>query len=542
MKLQTLLFCTILFFAQAKVQTVEASRADSLRGSLSEFRASYDVLRYDIAIELDPYGKVLAEGDTEYHIQGKVRIYVAQLVDFERLQFDLFAHYQIHRITDESGVLLYEREGNAVFITWPGRKKGDRGWFEVDYSGSLPKAQRPPWDGGFVFSKDRSGKPWIGVACEGFGASSWWPCKDHLSDEPDTVSMQISIPENTGLMAVSNGRLINRYTSDGKETFHWMVINPINSYNVTLYIADYEHFTESHLNSAGQMQELQYYVLRGNVEKAKKHFEQIGPMIHCFEQIFGPYAFWEDGFKMVESSYWGMEHQSAIAYGNQFRNNKWGFDFIIVHESGHEWWGNAVSVADHADMWIHEGLTTYSETLYLEYLGDTAKARQYLQSQRKNIRNEYPVVGPYDINFQQKDSDVYFKGAWVVHTIRRSLNNDSIFFNALRDVYEQFTHKTIYTPEFLDAWDVGIGQKYRVTWSQYLYRTEIPRLIISKPKKGKKQVRYKWEGVSSDFYLPIHWEGERLIPGMEWQPWPQGTNVPNQGRLEQDYLIEVVYR
>ncbi|MBA4302752.1 MAG: aminopeptidase [Sphingobacteriaceae bacterium] len=506
---------SLLTISQLTAQST-FSRNDSLRGSLSPCRLSYDVSHYDLEVRFQTLmGLPDASGKKVYPINGRVGFQVKHLNEGRCLQLDLQSHLQIDSIVYQGQRISFSSEGASHFLQWPQVPVvGSTSIFQVYYSGHLMIAKRPPWDGGFVFENDAAGKPWVGVACEGLGASSWWPCKDHLSDEPDSMRMTYHIPAGTGVRVVGNGKMTAKYTKDNFETFVFSVRNKINSYNVTVNIADYETFTDTvHLTQSG-VQILQYEVLKGNRAKAQQHFEQARAMHRCFEQVFGKYAFWEDGFKVVETPYWGMEHQSAIAYGNGFKNNRWGFDFILVHESGHEWWGNSVSVADHADMWIHEGFTTYSETLLLECNDGLTKAEAYLRSQKSNIRNKHPMAGPVGVNFQQKDTDVYYKGAWMLHTLRKSLYSDELFFELLRMCYQQFYLREIATADMIDFWCRQLGEIYRPFFQTYLYQAELPLLRVEQQMKdGYYQYKLKFEQVAPGFQLRLPVGAELMTVG-----------------------------
>ncbi|HXA01346.1 MAG TPA: M1 family aminopeptidase, partial [Cytophagaceae bacterium] len=312
--------------------------------------------------------------------------------DFDKMQVDLFAGMYIHRVMHHGISISFKRDSNAVYIQFAStQQKGKEDSITIYYSGSPHIAANPPWDGGIVWSKDSLGRPWAAVACEAIGASVWWPCKDHLSDEPDSMSMSFIVPE--GLSCISNGNLTGVFTIPGKSIYSWMVHYPINNYNVTFYIGHYSHFNDSLKNKEGKTLGLDYYVLDYNLSKAKKHFDIVKPMLLCYENLFGPYPFYRDGYALVEAPYWGMEHQGAIAYGNHFKTDMPGLDYIIVHESAHEWWGNSLSVADHGEMWIHEAFATYSEALVIERLHNYNTSLQYLADQKLNIKNQEPILG-----------------------------------------------------------------------------------------------------------------------------------------------------
>ncbi len=521
MKNPLLFFALLLTAVPARAQTpVFYNHQDSLRGYLFPERACYDVKHYDLDISFSRVNPS-DENMPLDQLQGSVGFLVQNVADYNRLQFDLFERFSVDSILWQDRKLRFEREGNAVFILFPANQRaGRQNSFRVYYHGTGLVAKRAPWDGGFSYAKDQNGRPWIGVSCEGLGASSWWPNKDHLSEEPDSMTLRYTIPE--GLMVVGNGRLFSREIKDKKETFVWKVNNPINNYNVTVNIGDYVHFTDDYTDASGQVRTLNYYVLRGNEVRAIEHFQQVKPMLSCFESKMGPYAFWEDGYALVETPYWGMEHQSAIAYGNNYKNNKYGFDFIIVHESGHEWFGNSISVADHADMWIHEGFCTYSETMFMECIRGKAAAYDYINGQRRNIRNQKPMIGPYEVNYAVADNDIYFKGAWIIHSLRNSLNDDARFYDLMRDFNRDFFKKTTRTEEVIQWWAKHTDARYEATLRQYLFQSNLPILEYKLKGRGKeRKLSYRFAGVGQDFYLPITVETRQksvtLSPDTDWQ-------------------------
>src|SRR5690606_34329520 len=326
----------------------------------------------------------------------------------------------------------------------------------IQYSGKPQQAKRAPWDGGLVWSKDKNGNEFIATACQGIGASIWWPCKDHMYDEPDFgMRIQITVPAH--LTAVSNGRLIETRKEKGKrKTFVWKVVNPINNYGVNVNIGDYVNFFETYAGEKGNL-DMSYWVLAENLEKAKEHFKQAPMMMQAFEHWFGPYPFYEDSYKIVEVPYLGMEHQSSVTYGNHYKNGYlgadfsgtgWGlkFDYLIVHESGHEWFANNITYKDIADMWIHESFTTYSESLFLEYHYGKEAAAKYIIGTRSSIGNKSPIIGIYDVN-HEGDGDMYTKGANIIHTLRQFVPEDEKWRGILRGMNSEFYHKTVTTEE-----------------------------------------------------------------------------------------------
>ena len=411
------------------------TRADSLRGTLSPQRSCFDVHHYDLRLRIDVENR---------HISGSNAVHFRVVEPFVNFQLDLFDNLRVEKIVHRGKAVKFEREGHAIFVQLektlaPGSLDSVR----VFYSGKPRVAPKAPWDGGFVWSQDEHGRPWVGVACEGLGASVWWPLKDHLADEPDSVSAAFETPEN--LVCVSNGRKIaETRLGDGFVRTVWKTRAPINSYNLTVNIADYAHFSDT-LNGENGVLTLDYYVLSDRLGKAQKHFKQVKPMMRCYEKHFGPYPFYEDGYKLVETPYWGMEHQSCVAYGNNYKNDAvFNFDFIIIHETGHEWFGNSVSTDDHGELWIHEALTTYAEAVYLECRYDYPTAVNYLRRQKERIQFVEPIQGPRDVNFDAfATSDMYMKGAWMFHTLRSVVADDDRWFRTLRKFCTDFHRKSV---------------------------------------------------------------------------------------------------
>lgn len=502
MKKFSLFLCFGLLWTASSAQRFNFTRADTLRGMLRAERTCFDVTFYDLEVKVDP---------EKQQISGKNGIEFTAMADFDRLQIDLFENMHIDAISYEGKKLTYKREANAVFVDFPSKvAAGSQGRFDVRFFGTPEIASRPPWDGGFVWKKDGNQKHWIGVACEGDGASLWWPNKDHLSDEPD--SMRITLIHPNGLKGVANGTLRSVKDLDVDWTrSEWFVSYPINNYNVSVNIADYYHWNEKYTNASGT-HDLDYYVLKENEAKAREQFKQVKPMLECFEKYFGEYPFWKDGYALVETPYLGMEHQGAIAYGNHYRPGYDGFDplglkwdYIIIHESGHEWWGNSVSCKDHAELWIHESFCTYSEAVYVEELFDFETAVRYLMTQRRNIANITPVVGPLGVNFNNwVGSDMYYKGSWMLHTLRMALDDDALWWKTLKGFAEAFKIKNTDTQEIIDWWNKNLGVDYTWLWRQYLYHGKAPTLEYKAKKKGKgTQIKCRWKAGEAGFAVPI---------------------------------------
>ena len=478
-------------------------RQDSLRGALNEFRSCFDVHYYALDVHLDT---------ANHSITGNVRINFSNLVDFERIQIDLFENFNVVSISQDTKKLKFEREGNALFIEFPSiQNKGESNSILVKYSGKPIEAVRPPWDGGFIWSKDQKGRFSLGVACEGLGASSWWPCKDHPSDEPDSLSISVTVPR--GLKAICNGQFQGSQTTGKKEKFNWKVSYPINLYNVTLNVGYYSHFTSLYQGVQTEFP-LNYYVWEGNEKKAREHFQQVEEMLEIFEDSFGPFPWPRDGYALVESTYWGMEHQSGIAYGNKYENNEFGFDFIIIHESGHEWFGNAVSINDHADMWIHESFTTYMEAVYMEKRFGRVRALKYLLSQRPGIANDKPMLGLRNVNFNEHSIDVYFKGAWMLHTFREALNDDKLWFGTLKKLSMHFRKEMATTEAIIAFFKQELPYDFTAEIEFYLKNKELPLLDYSiYDEDGDIWFERRWNCSSPTFNLPILLElnGEEML-------------------------------
>ena len=478
------------------------TQADSLRGMLRPERTCYDVTFYDLHLKIDT---------TDKTISGYNEIHFTTINDFKRLQIDLFANMTIDSIVFKGQTLPYERIANAVFINFPTTiVKNTKTKFKVHYHGKPPIAKRPPWDGGFTWSRDINQKWWVAVTCEGLGASVWWPNKDHLSDEPDSMSISFAIPN--GYNCVSNGRLRStQKEGDAYTRFNWFVSYPINNYDVTLSIGDYTHFSDTYKAADGDTLSLDYFVLPENVEKAKIQFQQVKTMLACYEKYFGKYPFWRDGYKLIETPHLGMEHQSAIAYGNHYLRGYLGgripddmnWDFIIIHESGHEYFGNAISCKDHAEMWLHEGFTTYLEALYVEYTMSYLDAQRYLEYQKRFFSHDQPIIGPRNVNFDPT-SDIYFKGSWILHTLRNAINDDKLWFDILHSFFQKYKYQTIDNADFTNYINQRTKKDYSPFFDEYLHYVNIPKLQYKTKQKGNDlQLEYKWQVEVTGFNMPI---------------------------------------
>lgn len=480
------------------------TRADSLRGGLRPERTDFDVTYYHLTVDIDPGNK---------YIKGTVDMVFKPVVEkpTARIQLDLFKNMSVDKIYDANGKPLeFEREENAVWVKRPEERMTDGGYhFTVEYSGNPLAAKRAPWDGGFDWKKDQNGNPWVGVAVEGTGASLWWPNKDHLSDEPDSMRISLIVPAN--LVGVSNGNLESEEVMNDKRRFNWKVSYPINNYNVTACVGDYVHFSDVYQGVEGPF-DLDYYVLSYNLDKAKKQFQQVKPMFDCYEKYIGPYPFPRDGFALVETPYLGMEHQSAIAYGNKYQNGYLGFDqsglrlpfdYIIIHETGHEYWGNNVSMKDLADMWIHEGFCTYSEALYVECIWGRDTAERYINAWKKNVSNDRPIISDYHVN-KEGSGDMYYKGALMLHTLRHQVNDDEKWLSLIKNIQRDFRLKTTDSKEMMAYMNQALGADYSAVYQTYLQQSKPPKLVYQLRKKGSKTLlTARFEDCAPQFKLDI---------------------------------------
>jgi aminopeptidase N len=487
--------------AQLNSQSKSYTYQDTLRGSLGKERTWWDVTHYAVSVEPDFEKK---------HILGKVDIQFKVIGNGNLMQIDLQAPMQLNKAMLGNSELKYTRNGNVFFIqVGKNLPIGSDQQLSLDYSGNVQVAVRPPWDGGWIFSKDKLGRPWMSVACQGLGASVWFPCKDHQGDEPDNgATLKINAPDS--LVAVGNGRLKSKKPAkSGFTTWEWEVKNPINNYNIIPYIGKYVSFSEVYPGEKGNL-DCDYWVLDYNIDKAKKQFQQVPLMLKAFEHWFGPYPFYEDGFKLVESPHLGMEHQSAVAYGNGYQNgyrgrdlsgSGWGlkWDFIIIHESGHEWFGNNITTNEVADMWVHEGFTNYSETIFTNYHYGKEAGDAYVQGTRASIENASPIIGKYGVN-EEGSGDMYPKAGNLVHYVRQLFDNDEKFRAALREMNKRFYHKITTSAEVEKFWSEQVGRDLAPLFDQYLRDVKVPTLEIL--KQGNK-IKYRWSDCQANFNAPI---------------------------------------
>jgi len=542
--------CTIIlaFFlpfsylqAQPLSQKTVFTHQDTLRGTITPDRAWWDAKHYAISVTPDYASK---------SILGSNTMLFTALKPGRKMQIDLQEPMQLDAVIFLDKKLTFTRDGNVYTITFASDiQPGNVNKLQLQFSGKPKEAIRPPWDGGWIWKQDENGSPWMSVACQGLGASVWYPCKDHQSDEPDSASLTMIVPDT--LVAVGNGRLREVRTMPGKKkAFTWAVTNPINNYNIIPYIGKYVNFTETFQGEKGSL-DCSYWVLDHDLEKAKEQFKQASKMLKCFEYWFGPYPFYEDGYKLVESPHLGMEHQSAVAYGNKFKNgylgrdlsgSGWGlkWDFIIVHESGHEWFANNITTNDIADMWIHEGFTNYSETLFTTCEYGVEAGNDYVIGTRKNIQNDIPIIGHYGVN-QEGSGDMYYKGGNLLHTIRQVINDDEKFRQILRGLNKDFYHKTVDSKQVEAYFSEKSGIDLSKVFDQYLRTTVIPTLEYRKSSDG---IQYRWNNAIPGFNLPLKVTSSKTVwiqPTDNWKVLTKSEGYNGSTfKVDRNFFVQVV--
>ncbi|MBK6266022.1 M1 family metallopeptidase [Marivirga sp. S37H4] len=483
-----------------KAQDKESfTRADSLKGGLTAERTWWDLTYYHLEVAVDIDNKSLS---------GKNEIHYTVLDKNNIMQLDLQQPMKIDKVIQGGKELKFESEGAAHFIKLNEQQSiNENNKLTIYFSGTPIEAKNPPWDGGITWKEDKNGKPFVASSNQGIGASVWWPCKEHPYDEPDSMLISVNVPKP--LINVSNGRLRNVEEYETTHTYHWFVSNPINNYGVNINIGDYVNFKEVYDGEKGPL-DCSYWVLSYNLEKAKKQFKDVPKMLKAFEYWFGPYPFYEDGYKLVEAPYLGMEHQSSVTYGNGYQNGYkgrdlsqtgWGmkFDFIIIHESGHEWFANNITYNDVADMWIHESFTHYSETLFLDYHYGTEAGNAYIQGVRSSIQNDRPIIGKYGVSYEGS-GDMYYKGGNMLHTLRQLFDDDEKWRTLLRDLNEEFYHQTVSSEQVEDFIEKSYGQSLQGFFDQYLRDTRIPTLTY---RILNNNLLFKWENTNDLFNIPI---------------------------------------
>jgi len=541
--------CSLLIINSINAQF---THQDTLRGSNGPGRDWWDVMAYKIEVTPDYDAKSI-------RASNEIIFKVSKQPANETMQIDLQQPLTIDNILlDGKPVSKYDREGNVYWINFEKKKFSiaTGGGMEqvykllIKYHGNPTIAKRPPWDGGWIFTKDAKGRPWMSVACQGLGASVWYPCKDYQGDEPDfgaSVTMKVS----DTLVAVSNGKLFSDKADKNIRQEVWGITNPINNYNIIPYIGKYVNWTETYEGEKGKLN-CSYWVLDYNLEKAKEQFKQVPMMLKAFEYWFGPYPFYEDGYKLVEAPHLGMEHQSAVAYGNGFKNGYrgrdlsgsaagWGlkWDFIIVHESGHEWFANNITTIDIADMWVHEGFTNYSETLFTEYYYGKEAGSDYCIGTRKLTQNDKPIIGPYGVN-KEGSSDMYYKGGNMLHTIRQVINDDEKFRAILRGLNSKFYHSVVTTKQIESYMSEQSGKDLSKIFDQYLRTTTIPVLEY---KFTGDNMYYRWNNCVAGFNMPIKLNGasdDWLKATTEWKTTAVTADILKDGlKIDRNFYITV---
>jgi len=528
-----IVFCTTAAFSQNEIFT----RQDTLRGSITAERAWWDLTYYHLNVNVNPADSSFA---------GSNLIGYRVIEPNGLMQIDLQPPMKITRITQGEISQKFTRDGNAWFVQLNAKqKKGEINYLTVEFEGKPKISKRPPWDGGVSWGRDEDGNPFIVTANQGDGASLWWPCKDHSYDEPDSMLISVTVPEP--LVDVSNGRLRKQeHHPNGTATFHWFVSNPINNYGVNINVGNYVHFGEVYKGEKGNL-DCDYWVLPYNLEKAKEHFKQVPQMLEAFEFWFGPYPFYEDGFKLVEVSYPGMEHQSSVTYGNGYKNGYGGrdvsktgygmkFDFIIIHESGHEWFANSITNYDVADMWIHESFIAYSENLFVDYFWGKEASAAYCRGTRLNISNDRPIIGYYGVN-KEGSGDMYAKGANMLHTLRQMIDDDQKWRQILRGLNEEFYHQTVKSEQIENYIANQTGLDLKPFFDQYLRDTRIPTFEYALLNGS---MRYRWSNCVKGFQMKlkvyingqVHW----LEPTQKWQNLSQEEPIRSV-KVDPDFYV-----
>lgn len=515
------LFALTINMANAQVgqnNVVKFSKQDTLRGSVTAERAWWDLKKYYLDIKVNPADKT---------ISGSTKIVYSVIQEYQIMQIDLQEPMKITKVVQDAKEIEYKREGNVFYIKFKDLQKvGETKTVQVFFEGKPKEAVNPPWDGGITWKKDANGKNFIASSCQGLGASVWWPNKDHMYDEAESMTISVNVPGD--LINVSNGRLQKiEKLKNGTKTYIWHVSNPINNYGVNINIGDYVSFSEKFKGEKGTL-DCDFYVLRDNLVAAKVQFKDVSRMLKAFESWFGPYPFYEDSYKLVEVPYLGMEHQSSVTYGNGFKNgyrgtdlsdSGWGlkFDFIIIHESGHEWFANNITYKDIADMWIHESFTNYSESLFVEYYYGQEAGYEYVRGTRKKILNDVPIIGQYNVN-SEGSSDMYYKGANMLHTLRQIVNNTDKWRAILRGLNQEFYHQTVTTHQIETYLSTAVGINLTPFFDQYLRNTQIPTLEYY--FKGSL-LGYRWTNCVTGFNMPIkiviNDQEKWISPKTKWQ-------------------------
>lgn len=533
------LLLIISIFSSGLAQQSNFSKQDTLRGSITPERVWWDLLHYNLDFKVSPSSK---------SIEGSNLIRYEVLSKNQLIQIDLQPPMVITSVLENNKELNYNRDGNVYYIQLKKNQQiGAINEITIHFKGAPKISNNPPWDDGFTWEKDNNGTDFIATSCQGGGSSIWWPSKDHMYDEPDQgIELSITAPKH--LISVANGRLIQTKENSNKtSTSTWKVVHPINNYGVNINIGDYVHFSEKYKGKKGVL-DCDYYVVSYNLEKAKKQFKEVSRTIEAFEHWFGPYPFYEDSYKLVEVPYLGMEHQSSVTYGNGYQNGYkgidlsetgWGlkFDFIIVHESGHEWFANNITNIDIADMWIHESFTAYSENLFLDYHFGTEASNAYVTGTRKKIQNDRPIIGNYNVN-NSGSSDMYYKGANMLHTLRQIIDNDEKWRSILVGLNKDFYHQTVTTQQIEDYIDRYFKIDLKPFFDQYLRTIKIPTLEY---KLENNNLLYRWSNVVDGFSIPvnvfINSNSQRIRPTSRWKKLLSDKSI-NSFSVDNNFYIE----
>ncbi|MCV2487641.1 M1 family metallopeptidase [Flavobacterium sp. SH_e] len=518
----TLVFLCFNFISFAQ-KTKTYTLSDTLRGSLTPERQWWDVLRYDITVKPDYNNKLISGSNTITYKTVKEK-------SNTKMQIDLQNPLVIDSVIQSGKKLSFAKENGVWYIKTPKSKIKTSSKVDIFYHGKVHEAIKAPWDGGWIWTKDSLGRPWMTVACQGLGASVWYPCKDHQSDEPNNgASLTMIVPDS--LTAIANGRLqFKKSNNDGTTSYKWAVVNPISNYCIIPYIGKYVNFSETYKGEKGNL-DLNYWVLDYNLEKAKKYMpKEVHNMLDAFEYWMGPYPFYEDGYQLIETSHTGMEHQSAVSYGNHYKSGYrgndgsgtgWGmkWDFIIIHESGHEWFGNNITTNDLADMWVHEGFTNYSETLFVDYIFGKQAGNEYNAGTRQGIRNDRPIIPDYNVN-AQGSGDMYPKAGNMLHAIRHGVDNDTLFREVMRGLGKEFYHQTVDSKQIENYISKKLNFNYDKVYEQYLKTTQIPNFEFYL-NTDKTKVFYRYTNCINGFNLPLtlknNSEKIKIIPSEQWQ-------------------------
>ena len=510
------------------------TRQDTLRGSITKERIWWDLTYYHLDISVDPINRT---------IKGSNEISYTVLEPYSEIQIDLQNPLVLTKAEQDDENLEIRHDGNAHFIKLKRKQiRGAKNKIKVFYEGKPKTAVRAPWDGGISWTKDKNGNHFIASSCQGLGASVWWPNKDHMYDEVEGMLMSVNVPK--GLFNVSNGRLIKIEEKENSNTYHWEVKNPINNYGVNINIGDYVNFSETYKGESGDL-DMDYYVLRDNLEIAKIHFKDAIKSMEAFEHWFGPYPFYEDSFKLVEAPYLGMEHQSSVTYGNKFKQgylgrdlsgSGWGlmFDYIIIHETGHEWFANNITYKDIADMWIHESFTTYSENLFLDFHFGKKASSEYVIGKRKRIRNIKPIIGTYNVN-KSGSGDMYDKGSNILHTLRQIANDDEKWRQVLRGLNREFYHQTVTTTQVENYISKKMKMDLKPFFDQYLRDVRIP---VLEHYMDNQKLFFKWNNVIDGFNMPLKIilkSGNKIIyPTKQWK----SIKIKDSFKIDNNYYVD----